>query len=127
MILVDTSVWVAHFKNSNSKLVSLLHNDMVLCHPFIIAEIACGTPPNPREQTLGDLKLLRCATVATHNEVLSFIESNTLYGRGCGFIDLALLAATKLTEGASLWTFDKRLHEVCSELGFAYIDDAINP
>jgi predicted nucleic acid-binding protein len=45
MILVDTSVWVDHFKNRNEDLVRLLVSDSALIHPLIIAELACGTPP----------------------------------------------------------------------------------
>ena len=52
MILVDTSVWVNHFKDRNEDLVRLLFSDSVLIHPLIIAELACGTPPAPRTQTL---------------------------------------------------------------------------
>ena len=120
MILVDTSVWVAHFKNANHKLIDLLQNDMVLCHPLIVAEIACGTPPTPRSQTIGDLKLLRQATIASQAEVLNFIETRALFGRGCGYIDLALLASTILTDGAVLWTLDKRLASMGSECKLLY-------
>jgi predicted nucleic acid-binding protein len=54
-VLVDTSVWVAHFRNANATLVDLAGRDGVLGHALVLAEIACGTPPAPREQTLGDL------------------------------------------------------------------------
>lgn len=52
MILVDTSVWVDHFKNRNEDLVRLLVSDLALIHPLIVAELACGTPPAPRAKTL---------------------------------------------------------------------------
>ncbi|MGB5102031.1 MAG: hypothetical protein WBO04_01765 [Steroidobacteraceae bacterium] len=64
-VLVDTSVWVSHIRPANPVLRSLLENDRVLCHPLIVLELACGTPPAPRERTLGDLKMLRQAKVAT--------------------------------------------------------------
>jgi hypothetical protein len=54
--LADSSVWVAHFRKSNGLLQSLLATDQVLCHPLIVLELACGTPPAPRGRTLGDLK-----------------------------------------------------------------------
>ena len=57
-VLADSSVWVAHFRKSNRLLQSLLATDQVLCHPLILLELACGTPPAPRERTLGDLKML---------------------------------------------------------------------
>ena len=118
--MVDTSVWVAHFKATNDDLVYLLENDEVLCHPLVLAEIACGTPPGPREQTLKDLSLLQTIPVATMQEVLEFIEANKLYGRGCGYIDLALLGSVFLSKNQSLWTHDKRLNMLASEYGKAF-------
>lgn len=120
MVLVDTSVWVAHFKATNDNLVYLLKNDEVLCHPLILAEIACGTPPSPSEQTLKDLSLLQTIPVATMQEVLEFIEVNKLYGKGCGYIDLALLASVFLSENQRLWTHDKRLQMLALEYGKAF-------
>jgi len=58
-VLVGTSVWVDHFRHGNTTLVHLLEADMVLIHPMVIAEIACGTPPEPRVQTLASLQLLQ--------------------------------------------------------------------
>lgn len=120
MVLVDTSIWIEHFRNCNQHLVELLQNDAVLCHPLVIAEIACGTPPSPRAQTLGDLKLLRQTELVLHDELLNFIEINALFGRGCGYVDLALLASTKLTRGAQIWTLDKRLVVLCNEFSLSY-------
>jgi predicted nucleic acid-binding protein len=59
LILADTSVWVAHFRRVNPLLQSLVGMDQVLCHPLIVLELACGTPPAPRERTIGDLRKLR--------------------------------------------------------------------
>ncbi len=47
MILVDTSVWVSHFREGNAGLATLLTNGEVVCHPFIIGELACGNPAFP--------------------------------------------------------------------------------
>jgi predicted nucleic acid-binding protein len=116
MVLVDTSVWVSHFKKSNEVLVDLLKTDDVCCHPLIIAELACGTPPQPRDKTIKDLSLLRTATIATMNEVLSCIEQRKLYGRGCGYVDIALLTSTLLSKETLLWTFDKQLCALAAEL-----------
>ena len=73
-VLVDTSVWVDHFRQSNRGLISLLAQDRVLMHPMVLAEIACGTPPAPREQNLADLALLRPAHQASMSELMAFIE-----------------------------------------------------
>ena len=61
LVLADTSVWVEHFRRANPDLQSLVATDQVLCHPLIVIELACGTPPAPRERTLGDLKKLQQA------------------------------------------------------------------
>ncbi|CAD6879074.1 hypothetical protein [Methylomonas albis] len=73
MILVDTSVWVSHFKNRNEDLVRLLLSDLALIHPLIIAELACGTPPAPRTQTLNNLHQLRYCNQAGLQESKDFI------------------------------------------------------
>jgi hypothetical protein len=52
-------------------------------------------------------------------EVLSFVESHTLFGRSVGYIDVHLLAAARLTTGAALWTNDRRPHAVADTLGSA--------
>ena len=108
-VLVDTSVWVDHFRHGNERLVQLLESDRVLVHPLVIAEIACGTPPQPRAQTLASLRLLQSSQQATLDEVMGLIEAEQLYGQGCGVVDMVLLASTLVTPGALLWTLDKRL------------------
>lgn len=109
MVLVDTSVWVNHFRQGDKALANLIETDMALIHPLVIGEIACGTPPEPRQQTLADLALLKRANEATLPEVKSFIEREKLFGLGCGIVDMVLLASTLLTPNARLWTGDKRL------------------
>jgi predicted nucleic acid-binding protein len=108
-VLVDTSVWVDHFRHGNAALSSLIAQDRVLGHPMVLAEIACGTPPAPREQTLGDMALLRLAHQASIFEIMALIEREKLYGLGCGLVDMALLASACITPDAMLWTLDKRL------------------
>lgn len=119
LILVDTSVWVAHFRSSNQSLVELLGLDLALTHPLIVGEIACGTPP-ARAQTLRDLRALRTTNQATIEETIAFIEREGLFGRGCGLVDLQLLASTLLTPGARFWTLDKRLSTLAHGLGVAF-------
>lgn len=118
-VLVDTSVWVDHFRARNAGLVELLGMDLVLIHPLIVGEIACGTPP-ARAQTLADLANLQPANQATVTETMAFIEQERLFGLGCGLVDLQLLASTLLTPGARLWTLDKRLDALAHRLGAAY-------
>ncbi len=111
-VLVDTSVWVDHFKNRNDALVSLLVSDQALTHPMVLVELACGTPPAPRARTLGDIGLLQPARQASLAEVVAFIEHEKLHGLGCGLVDVSLLASTLITPGARLWTLDQRLNDL---------------
>lgn len=122
-VLIDTSVWVDHFRRANTRLVQLITGDQALTHPVVLVELACGTPPAPRARTLRDIGLLRHATHATWAEVMELIEARQLYGRGCGSSDLTLLASTLMTPGASLWTLDKRLAQLAGELDIAYMHD----
>ena len=119
-VLVDTSVWVDHFRNRNDDLVGLLTLDLVLSHPLIVTELACGTPPAPRSRTLSDIATLPQARQATLDEVRSFIEREQLYGLGCGVVDLALLASTLLTPGSRLWSLDRRLAQLAQRFGVAF-------
>jgi predicted nucleic acid-binding protein len=119
-VLVDTSVWVDHFRNRNENLVSLLTLDLALSHPLIVTELACGTPPAPRSRTLSDIATLPQARQATLDEVRGFIEQEKLYGLGCGVVDLALLASTLLTPGSRLWSLDKRLVELAQRFDVAF-------
>ncbi|MDX1587388.1 MAG: VapC toxin family PIN domain ribonuclease [Oleiphilaceae bacterium] len=119
-VLIDTSVWVAHFRRRNETLVNLLLQDEGLIHPMVLGELACGTPPAPRRQTLSDIGLLQHARQATWEEVREFIEQEKLYGLGCGLVDLSLLASTLITPGAALWTLDQRLSTLARRFAVAY-------
>ncbi|HEY2444882.1 MAG TPA: PIN domain-containing protein [Rhizomicrobium sp.] len=118
MILVDTSVWVDHLRTGNALLAALLNAGSVLTHPFVIGELALGHIRR-RQTVLVALSDLPQANIATASEVLQFIDGQTLFGRGIGYVDVHLLAAARLTAGAELWTKDSRLHRVAEELGLA--------
>ncbi|MFQ5463241.1 MAG: type II toxin-antitoxin system VapC family toxin [Phycisphaerae bacterium] len=117
MMLVDTSVWVHHFRYGSSELVALLEVGVVASHPFVIGELACGTMKN-RSEVLALLARLPGVEVATHAEVLSMIERQELMGRGIGWVDMHLLASSMLSR-VVLLTKDRRLREVATELGLA--------
>lgn len=119
-VLVDTSVWIDHFRHGNDDLVNLLGRDQVLTHPMVILEIACGTPPAPRLQTLNNMELLRLCNQVSMAEAMAFIEQEALYGLGCGLVDIMLLASTLITPGSSIWTLDKRLMTLAERFDVAY-------
>ena len=120
MVLVDTSVWIDHFLNSNAKLKQLLIDGDVFCHPLIIGEIACGNIKN-RTEILSLLQSLPQASNVDNNEVLTFIENNKIMGQGIGYIDAAILAATLLS-GTFLWTLDKKLKRIAVKIGICYVE-----
>ncbi|MFN7695479.1 MAG: type II toxin-antitoxin system VapC family toxin [Burkholderiales bacterium] len=118
-VLVDTSVWVDHFRRRSEALVGLLEVDRVCIHPFVLGELACGTPPD-RVRTLGHLAQLRGVQQPTLAEVMTFTDRERLYGRGCGIVDLTLLAAALVTPGVRLWTLDQRLAQLASHFRVAH-------
>ena len=118
MVLVDTSVWVVHLRNGNIGLETLLNEGHVVCHPFIVGELACGNLKN-RAEILSLLQALPMATQVEHEEVMKFIEDHTLMGKGLGYIDIHLIASAILTE-IPVWTVDKKLNEISSKLGIGY-------
>jgi predicted nucleic acid-binding protein len=116
VILVDTSVWIDHLRNSDSTLVNLLNTGRVLAHPFVMGELALGNL-RQREVILDVFNNMPRAKIATDEEVLAFINQSKLYGLGVGYIDAHLLTSVRLTPGTLLWTRDKRLCAAASQLG----------
>jgi hypothetical protein len=114
MILVDTSVWIDHLRAGNNRLKALLFDQQVLCHPFVIGELACGMLQN-REEILTMLRALPEAHLLEHEEVMSFLDGRRVYGRGIGWVDAHLLGSTLLT-GCAIWTFDKPLRRAAAAL-----------
>ena len=119
-VLLDTSVWVDHFRRANAALVHLVTLDQALTHPLVVVELACGTPPAPRTKALGDMALLGSVRHASLDEVRDFIEREGLYGLGCGLVDLVLLCSVLITPNTRLWTMDKRLHEMAARFNVSY-------
>lgn len=118
MILVDTSVWIDHFRSSNRQLVQLLEANLVSVHPWVVGELACGNLAD-RANVFSLLNAMPQLPVASEAEALFFIERNSLAGKGIGYIDVHLLAAATLGS-ARLWTLDKRLLAAAEGLGLAY-------
>ena len=118
MVLVDTSIWVEHLRNGNRQLERLLTDAEVICHSFIIGELACGNINN-RNEILPLLKSLPLTPMLEFDEFLFFIDENQLMGIGIGFVDVHILASAKLA-GTLLWTADKKLNSAAIELSINF-------
>lgn len=100
-------------------MAAALEDGRVLMHPFVLGELACGTLKN-RDEVLDLLGNLPAAPTATDPEVLGLIERRALMGRGIGYIDVHLLASAALADVGRLWTRDRRLAAVATELELAF-------
>ncbi|MBT4513061.1 MAG: PIN domain-containing protein [Chloroflexi bacterium] len=118
MVLVDTSVWVSHLRTSDTHLKSILQDGEVVCHPFIIGELACGNIKN-RNEIISLLQALPTVKIADHDEILRFIDVHQLMGIGLGLIDVHLLASALLSN-VTLWTADKHLKAASTKLNINY-------
>jgi predicted nucleic acid-binding protein len=118
VILVDSSVWIDHLRRKDAELVVLLEAGVVLCHPFVIGELACGNLSN-RASFLAELANLPVAPMASHDDALSFLNRHALTGGGIGWVDVHLLASAFLAGRAPLLTRDKRLRAIAGELGLS--------
>src|ERR1044072_9176532 len=104
MVFADTSVWIDHFRHRDEELARLLEAGLLVMHPFIIGELACGTLAH-RGEVLYMLAQLPAVTQATHNEALTLLEQRQIMGTGLGWIDVHLLASS-LISGRQLWPAD---------------------
>jgi len=118
MVLVDTSVWIAHFRHGVAELARLLEDGRVASHPAVVGELACGTL-RQRATTLDLLRRLPRALIATDDEALHFLDQHRLAGRGLGWTEVHLLAASALSR-CQLWSLDRRLHDAGQRLRLAF-------
>ena len=122
MILVDTSVWVDHLNSPDVTMTARLRTNEVLMHSMVIGELACGNLRD-REARIANLKGVQGIPELGNDVVITRIEEHNLMGRGLGFVDAHLICAVLEEEGARLWTRDRRLNEVATEFGVAFVDD----
>ena len=116
MILADTSIWIDHFRSGDNELIKIIADDLLLCHPAIIGELALGSLRD-RTSVLAFLNVQREAQVATHDEVMTMIEKHCIFSMGIGYTDAQLLASVLLDRRISLWTRDKRLKVAADKAG----------
>jgi predicted nucleic acid-binding protein len=118
VILLDTSIWVNHLRESDPLVGNLLARGQVLAHPFVIGELALGGLQQ-RDIFLQRLHQLPSASIATTDEVLALIIQNGLQSSGIGYVDACLLASVRMTPGARIWTRDQKLTAVAERLSVA--------
>lgn len=118
MILVDTSIWVDHYRQPSTELVELLSLDRVAQHAFVTLEMALGNPKN-RDAMVAQFESLEQAVTISQAGMLSFVRTRNLGGTGIGFVDAHLLASASRMNG-KLWSSDKRLAAQAARLGLAY-------
>jgi predicted nucleic acid-binding protein len=117
MVLADTSVWLQHFRQGEPELARLLADGLVLMHPFVLGELACGNLKD-RTLTLEYLCALPSSHAASNAEVMQLLESRRLWGRGLGWVDTHLLGSALLSH-CRFWTLDRRLGEAAAGLRLA--------
>jgi predicted nucleic acid-binding protein len=121
LILVDTSIWIDHFRAPVPALEHLILAERAMCHPFISGELAVGHLGNWLE-AVGGLQALPQAKTASEGEFLALIVNERLAATGLGFVDVHLLASCRATPGTKLWSRDKRLAKCADRLGVAWAE-----
>ena len=114
-MLVDSSIRIEHLRKGHPRLTELLNDGMVLMHPFVWGEFACGNR-KLRGEIPGDLAELARAVDATHEETLDLMERRKLWGCGIGRVGIHLIAAALLSN-CRLFTIDPRLHRAAALAG----------
>jgi predicted nucleic acid-binding protein len=115
VILVDSSIWIDHWRRGNARLAGALDSGGVAAHPFVVGELACGSIPR-RAETLRWLEALPAVPVARHEEVMALVDREGLAAKGLGWIDAHLLAASRLS-ATRLWTLDRALRKAAEQIG----------
>jgi predicted nucleic acid-binding protein len=119
MILADTSIWIDHLRSRDPKLSALIEAQVIICHAFVIGEIALGSIRR-RDVVLENLDELPRLDMADDAEVRFLIEQEKLFSRGIGYIDAHLIASARLEPGTLIWTRDKKFNAVAEKLGLAW-------
>jgi predicted nucleic acid-binding protein len=120
MIIIDTSVWVDHFRRPIKAMQELIAESDIALHPYVYGELLLGGLPTKGDTARQLLKLAR-SPVASASEAAAFIEWAELSGTGIGYVDSHLLVSAKLFAGGCVLTKDKKLQDQAKRLGLAYL------
>lgn len=119
MIVVDTSIWVDHFRKRDPALQDLIANGEALLHPFVLGELLLGGLPAQGE-VANILREMAPAPVSSPEEANAFIDWAKLAGTGVGYVDAHLLLSARLVSKGTVLTGDKNLRKQARCLGVAY-------
>ena len=118
-IVVDTSVWIGHFRVSNLDLVALLDAKRIVRHSVVVGELAVGGLRD-RQDTLIALCVLPAIIETQPAYCLDFIERHRLFGIGLSWGDVQILASADLS-GIPIWTLDQRLLQQAVALNLSWM------
>jgi hypothetical protein len=122
VVLVDTSIWIRFLAGREphaSALDRLLASNQVLSHDLVQGELMIGDNGRARTRLLAAYFEIHRARTVPHTEVVEFVESRKLRGRGIGWVDAHLLAST-VVERCALWTADASLADLATALRVAH-------
>lgn len=123
-VLVDTSAWIRFLANRQpfaSGVDRLLDAGDVVGHELVFGELLMGDVSGGRAKLLADYERMVQAATVPHAEVVTFVRTRRLHGRGVGWIDVHLLASA-LAGGFLVWTADPRMAALAAALSIAYAD-----
>jgi predicted nucleic acid-binding protein len=118
VILVDTSIWIDHFRETNPQLSSLLLSGSVSTHELVLEELALGGLHHVTEVSNLLANLPRLPNLR-HFEVMHLISSRRLASSGIGVVDARLLGAV-IAHGGQLWTRDSKLRTCAEQADVSY-------
>jgi predicted nucleic acid-binding protein len=120
VILVDTSIWIAHIRGVSTQLDDILGQAEIVMHPFVLGELLLNGLPKQGAFSVAAFDQYAVAPVASTTEVASFIQWAKLAGTGLGYVDAHILVSARLLESGSLMTLDGDLSEQASRFGVLY-------
>jgi hypothetical protein len=116
-LLADTSAWIEHLKGTTEKVSQAAQDENIelVTHPMILAELALGGITNNSE-VMKNLRELKALGTVSDLELLEFIDTRGIRGKGIGYVDVNLLVSCVL-EDAGLLSFDRKLNETAESAG----------
>jgi predicted nucleic acid-binding protein len=119
VILADSSVWIDHFRKPIGRVQELARDGRMCAHPFVTGELAAGSL-HLKHRIILMLRHLPQLRPVMEDAYYAFLEKYEVNGKGLGFVDIHLLAATSQAEEVQLWTHDRRMFDQALRLGLAY-------